>query len=420
MIQTAGKVSQREGYGRRVPLRRDQFSPAQRQYVVRAEGGYLAFVPPPLPTPLELDRDLVRVLSEADRAIGRLAGAGHLLPNPYLLSHVLLRREAVLSSRIEGTQASLSDLVLFEVDQDRPRVDDVREVANYVAAMEWALDPEQPLPMCLRLLRGVHQTLLTGVRGGYATPGEFRTSQNWIGAPGCTLDTASYIPPPPERLWECLDGLEKAMYAEHDMPPLVALACLHYQFEAIHPFVDGNGRVGRLLVGLLLCEWGLLPAPLLDLSAYLEPRRDEYYARLLAVSTDGDWHGWVEFFLRGVALQAADAVHRAQRLRSLQNDYRARVSARGSSGLLGTLVDALIDTPAITMRRAERLLGVSYRTARESVGKLVAAGILREVTGRSRSRIYLAHEVVAALTAEPGNSPAGGMTDAVDLPVRTV
>jgi Fic family protein len=343
------------------------------------------------------------MLSEADRAIGQLAGAGHLLPNPYLLSHALLRREAVLSSRIEGTRASLSDLVLFEVDQERPpQVADVREVANYVAAMEWALDPEQPLPLSLRLLRGVHQTLLTGVRGGYATPGEFRTSQNWIGAPGCTLDGATYVPPPPERLWDCLDAFEKALHANHDLPPLIALACLHYQFEAIHPFVDGNGRVGRLLIGLLLCEWSLLPAPLLDLSAYFEPRRNEYYARLLSVSTAGDWVGWIEFFLRGVAIQAADAVCRVRRLQDLHRDYRVRVAAIRSSGLLAALVDALMDTPALTMRLAERLLGVSYRTARESVGKLVEAGILIEVTGRARGRVYLAHEVVAVLTDGAG------------------
>jgi Fic family protein len=185
----------------------------------------------------------------------------------------MMRREAVQSSRIEGTQASLSELVLFEAAGARDDVGDVREVHNYVLALDQALASDRRLPLSLSLLREAHATLLTGVRGGYATPGDFRHSQNWIGRPGCTLDDATYVPPPPERLWECLDPLEKYLHVERALPPLVAIACLHYQFEAIHPFIDGNGRVGRLLVILLLVEWGLLPAPLLDLSAYLEPRR---------------------------------------------------------------------------------------------------------------------------------------------------
>lgn len=384
-------------------MRPDEFAPAQRAYVVRADGGYWAFSPPPLPPDLRLDLALVRQLSAADRALGVLAGAGRTLPNPHLLSRSLVRREAVLSSRIEGTQASLSDLVLFEAQAGGNGADqaDVREVHNYVAAVEHVLDRERRLPLSLSLLREAHRILLTGVRGGYATPGEFRRSQNWIGRPGCTLDDATYVPPPHERLWDCLDPLEKHLHAKPDLPPLITIACVHYQFEAIHPFIDGNGRVGRLLVVLLLAEWGLLPDPLLDLSAYIEPRRDEYYDRLLAVSTDGDWSGWVSFFLGAVELQAVDAVGRVQRLQQLRDDYRLRVATARSSGLLGVLVDALFETPALTIPRAVTLLGVTHRAARLNIDKLVDAGMLHEVGDRSRNKLFLATDVLRVVEGLP-------------------
>ena len=243
-------------------MRPDDFAPGQRRYVVRAERGYKAFVPPPLPPALELDQDLVGQLSAADRALGSLAGIGRTLPNARLLLSAALRREAVLSSRIEGTQASLSELVLFEMAPTSASVSstaDVREVLNYVTAVEHVLDPDRRLPLSLSLLREAHEILFSGIGGGYATPGDFRTTQNWIGAAGRTLDDATYVPPPPELLWECLDSLEKYLHAVRPLPPLVAIACAHYQFEAIHPFVDGNGRVGRLLIILLMVEWGLLP-----------------------------------------------------------------------------------------------------------------------------------------------------------------
>ncbi len=383
-------------------MRRDSFAPEQPRYVVRAERDYLAFIPPPLPPALDFDRSLVGLLSEADRALGELAGAGRTLPNPRLLARALVRREAVLSSRIEGTQASVSDLVLFEADQ--PTHDDgndVREVFNYVTAVEHALDPNRRLPLSVSLLREAHAILLGGVRGNYATPGDVRRSQNWIGAPGCTLDTAAYVPPPPERLWECLDAFEKYLHADHDLPPLVTIACAHYQFEAIHPFLDGNGRVGRLLVVLLLAEWDLLDAPLLDISAWIEPRRDEYYAGLLRVSTHGDWAGWVGFFLRGVAEQARDAVRRSVSLQSLRDDYRARVSTARSSALLGVLVDALFDVPALTISRARGILAVTHRSASLTVTKLVESGILTEVPGRVRNRLFVANGILQAIEGDP-------------------
>ncbi len=385
-----------------VPLRPEDVTAAQRRHVARVEGGYWAFVPPPLPPDFTLDLDLARGLSAADHALGLLAGAAQTLPNPHLLSRTLLRREAVLSSRIEGTQASLSDLVLFEADAGSAAdPGDVREVHNYVRAVGHVLDTDRRLPLSLPLLREAHAILLTGVRGGYATPGEFRRSQNWIGPPGCTLDEATYVPPPPERLWECLDPFEKQLHADQSLPALLALACLHYQFEAIHPFVDGNGRVGRLLVALLLSEWGLLPEPLLDLSAYLEPRRDEYYARLLAVSTDGDWPGWLRFFLTAVERQAGDTAGRARRLQGLRDDYRSRVATARSSALLGVLVDRLFETPALTIPRTATVLGVTHRTARLNIGKLIDAGVLSEVGDRPRNKLFLATGILRAVEGQP-------------------
>lgn len=392
-------------------MRPADFAPPQRPHFVRAEGGYFAFVPPPLPPDVGFTLDLVRQLSSADRAIGLLAGAGRTVPNPHLLSRSLLRREAVLSSRIEGTQASLSELVLFEAEPRRARDDhDVREVFNYVSAVTHVLDPARRLPLSLPLLREAHGILLTGVRGGYAKPGEFRRTQNWIGTPGCTLSDATFVPPPPERMWDCLDPLEKYLHELRSLPPLVAIACIHYQFEAIHPFIDGNGRVGRLLITLLLAEWGLLAEPLLDLSAYIEPNRDEYYRRLFAVSTDGDWFGWLTFFLLAVEHQAADVVARVQRLQALRDGYRSRVATARSSGLLGLLVDALFETPASTIGRAAGVLNVTHRAARLNLEKLVEADVLREVT-RGRVRVFLATGVVAAIEGAVAGSAGLPPTD---------
>jgi Fic family protein len=382
-------------------VRREQFQAAQQAHVVRTLEGYLAFIPPPLPPELRLDRELVAKLSAADRALGELAGTARTLPNPHLVANALVRREAVLSSRIEGTQASLSDLVLFEAQPVRnDRTGDVQEVLNYVSAMNFTVNPERRLPLSVRLLREAHRILLTGVRGGYATPGEVRRSQNWIGPPGRTLRDAVYVPPPPDRLWDCLGAFEKYLHAEHDLPPLVTIACIHYQFEAIHPFVDGNGRVGRLLVSLLLIEWGLLPAPLLDISARLEPLREEYYARLLAVSTEGDWAGWLDFFLDAVRVQAADAVGRALALQRLRDEYRQRLTKARSSSLLPRLADRLFETPAVTAGIAAANLGVSRRAAALNIDKLVSEGILVELDLPGRSRWFVASEILDLLDGQ--------------------
>lgn len=379
----------------------EHFADQQRRHVFRAETGYLAFLPPPLPPELPLSGALVRQLSAADRALGELAGAGRGLPNPQLLARPLLRREAVLSSRIEGTQASLSELVLFEIDQPVDHRDDVREVFNYLLAVDHVLDPARRLPLSLSLLREAHELLLRGVRGNYATPGEFRKSQNWIGPPGVLIADATYVPPPPERMWESLDAFEKYLHADRDLPPLIDIAAIHYQFEAIHPFVDGNGRVGRLLVMLLLMEWGLLPAPLLDLSAYVEPRRDAYYADLLQVSTQGDWGRWFGFFLAAVEHQARQALIRARRLSELREQMRDLVATPRGSALPAVLVDALFETPMMTIPRAAALLGVTRRAASMHIERLVKAGVLAEIRHTRRTRIFVANTIMDTVQHEP-------------------
>lgn len=382
-------------------MRPEAVSDRQKTHLVRSDRGYHAFVPPPLPPDVEFDLRLAGALSTADRAVGELAGIGRTLPSAAFLVHSMMRREAVLSSRIEGTEATMSDLVLFELQPTASKQgSDVEEVLNYVTALAHVLAPERRLPLSLPLLREAHEVLLTGVRGGYATPGEFRRSQNWIGPSGCVLDTATYVPPPPERLWDCLDAFEKYLHADHTLPPLITIACLHYQFEAIHPFIDGNGRVGRLLVTLLLVEWGLLPAPLLDLSAYLEPRRDEYYARLLAVSTQGDWTGWIHFFLEVLENQAIDARNRAVALHALRQEYRTRATSARTSSLLPRLVDALFETPAMTINRAADVLGITHRAATQNVLKLIDAGVLTEIRSTGRVRLFLADEILRTLDGD--------------------
>jgi len=367
---------------------------------VRTLAGADAFVPPPLPPLLSFDISLVGRLSAADRALGELAGVGCTLPSPHLFTRALVRREAVLSSRIEGTQATLSDLVLFEIEQPATPLGDVQEVANYVTAMDYLLDPQRSAPVSLWLLREAHRILLTGVRGENAIPGQYRDTQNWLGSAGGGIDDASYVPPPVELLSDCLGAFENYLHGQHALPPLVEIACLHYQFEALHPFKDGNGRLGRLLVALLLVEWGLLPGPLLDFSGYIERRRQDYYARLLAVSTCGDWAGWVAFFLDAVAVQARDVLRRAQALQQLRDDYRSRVTGVRSSSLLPRLVDALFDTPALTINAACQLLGITHRAATIHITKLLEAGLLVELPASGRIRRFIAREILAVTNGE--------------------
>jgi len=373
------------------------FSESQRRFVAKQPTDYFAFIPPGLPPAVSFGPELVSALSAADRNLGLLAGAGEWLPNPHLLIRPFIRREAVLSSRIEGTQASVADLVLFEASPNATDSPDVHEVANYVRALELGVREDRPLPISQRLIRELHEALMTGVRGAHLTPGEFRTSQNWIGPPGCTLNEATFVPPPPDEMRVALDSFEKYLHQADDLPPLIRLAVIHYQFEGIHPFLDGNGRVGRLLTSLLLHEWRLLPQPLLYLSAYFEKTRPQYYALLLRVSVNGGWEEWIRYFLRGVAEQAADVIERARRLFALREEYRAALHSARSSALPLKLVDYLFEQPAITVGLARSVLEVTPRAARLNVVKLEEAGIIEEYTQRARNRIYVAREILDLL-----------------------
>ncbi len=341
-------------------------------------------------------------LSQADSALGELKGLGYGLTNPRLLIAPFIRREAVLSSRIEGTQASLSDLYAYEAAQlalfDYP--EDVKEVHNYVAALEYGLERLQTLPISLRLIRELHARLMAGVRGEQQTPGEFRRSQNWIGAPGCRLNEATFVPPPPDAMLAALGALETYLHAPPDLPPLVRLGLIHYQFETIHPFLDGNGRVGRLLISLLLCAWDLLPQPLLYLSAYFQRHRSAYYDRLLSVSQRGAWEAWLRFFLAGVQVQAQDAVLRSHRLLELRECYRKRLQHQRTAARLLQATDYVFTRPVITINGlAEALQEVDYRAASRYIQILEEAGILREITGRARNRVYQADAILDAITA---------------------
>lgn len=363
--------------------------------LIKAPGGYWAFVPNPLPPSVAVGWDLTNNISAADRSMGELVGIARTLPNPHLLIRPFMRREAVLSSRIEGTQASLSDLLLFEAyETDERPASDVREVLNYVNALEEGLALLKELPVSMRLIRNVHGRLMKGVRGQHRTPGEFRTSQNWIGPPGSKLNEATFIPPPVPEMKNTLGELEKFLHEKSTFPPLVRLALIHYQFEAIHPFLDGNGRVGRLLIIFLLCAEGLLPQPLLYLSAYFERNRKQYYDLLLKVSQEGAWNEWIRFFLRGVEEESHDAVKRSDKLLRLWQDYRAKLQSARSSALLLQLVDELFSHPAITVSWAVKRLRITPRAAQLNIDKLVASGILKEVTGRQRNRIYVANGIV--------------------------
>jgi Fic family protein len=369
---------------------------------------YQAFVPNPLPPELFLDAELVRTLSEADRALGELAGLGRTVSNPTLLIRPFIHREAVLSSRIEGTQADLTDLYAYEAGQlsfpggkPPPPESDVREVLNYVHALEYGLQRLETLPVSLRLIRELHERLMTGVRGDRATPGEFRRSQNWIGRPGCTLNEAEFVPPPVPEMQEALYELEKYLHRDCLYPPLVRIGLIHYQFEAIHPFLDGNGRIGRLLISLLLVSWNLLPLPLLYLSVFFERHRQNYYDLLLAVSKRGAWREWLVFFLRGVQEQARDAIARAKRLQDLQREWRQRLQATPrTSALLLQLVDELFQVPAITVPQVQKMLNVTHRAANQMVTRLVRESILHPVPGQSRNRQFLAQSILEVLSEE--------------------
>lgn len=348
-----------------------------------------AFIPADLPPAPQLlmDPPLIGALSRADQAVGRLDGWSRTLPNPELFVAMYVRREAVLSSQIEGTQSTLDDVLAFELEGGTLGLpQDVEEVVNYVKAIYFGLDRLQTLPLSLRLIREIHGELLTSGRGAERMPGEFRTSQNWIGSSGGLLRDASYVPPPPHEMNAALDNFEKFLHSEHGFPALIESALAHAQFETIHPFLDGNGRVGRLLVTFLLVHRGVLSRPLLYLSYYLKKHRARYYDLLMEIRMDGDWEAWLLFFLLGVAETAEEATRTAASIVGLRDEHRRQAQALGGHGL--KLLDALYERPLINIRFAKDLLGVSLPIAGKIVGALEGMGIVTEVTGFKRNRVF--------------------------------
>lgn len=376
-----------------------QDSPSGR--LIRTAHGYHAYIPNPLPPKLAFhDMHFIRLMTEAERSLGRLAGLGHLVPNPDFLVIPYTRLEAVASSRIEGTQASLSELFYFEAAHEKPRMkDDVVEVANYLAALNYGLARLEALPLSLRLVREIHRILMSDVRGGTPdkTPGEFRRSQNWIGPSGSNLMGARFVPPPSDELQTVLGDWEKFLHQRDTVPLLMQCALMHYQFETIHPFLDGNGRVGRLLINLFLCERKALPYPLLYLSSYFEQYRDEYYQRLLAVSQDGDWIGWLSFFFRGVIAQSQHAIESAKRIVDQREQYRQLLQANKASASILNLLDQIFINPYLSIQQAAEKLNISFNTAKNSLLYLEEIDIVDEITGQKRNRIYVARKLLQLL-----------------------
>lgn len=371
---------------------------------VKQPNDYRAFIPadlPPVP-PIEMDGELTKLLSDADRALGRLDGVATVLPNPDLFVAMYVRQEAVLSSQIEGTQSTLQDVLAFEADANKetqPR--DVEEIVNYVAAMNHGLRRLPDLPVSLRLLKEIHAQLLQGVRGSGLSPGDFRRTQNWIGAHGCNLNNADFVPPPPHEMKQSLDNLEKFVHDRDSFPLLIQCGLIHAQFETIHPFLDGNGRVGRLLITFLLCEREVLLKPLLYLSYYLKARKAEYYDRLTAVRNDGDWEGWLKFFLRGVCEVSISATETARKILALREQHRQLIATEISAAANAlTLHDHMFEKPTFSVNSAKQIMGCAYGTANTIVEKLEELKVLREITGQERNRRYQYEPYVRLFAAD--------------------
>jgi Fic family protein len=373
--------------------------------LMRQGSGYSAFIPAPLPPqpPIAVTGALQALLSKADRELGRLDGSIQTLPNSDLFVLMYVRKEAVLSSQIEGIQSSLQDLLAAEAKvfaKESPR--DVAEVVNYVRAMNHGLSRLAKLPVSIRLIREIHEKLLMGVRGSTLTPGELRRSQNWIGPAGCTLAEAVFVPPPPEEVPQALGVLEKFLHRDDDIPILIKIGLAHVQFETIHPFLDGNGRVGRLLITFLLCERGVLQKPVLYLSYYFKRHRQAYYDHLQAVRDAGDWEGWLAFFLRGIAEVSAQATETARRILDLREGHRTLITEHlgRAAGNGHRVLEHLYKRPIISVKEVRSITGTSNPAANLLVKKLAEQGILKEITGQKRNRRFR-YEAYIRLFEEP-------------------
>ncbi|MEO7682803.1 MAG: Fic family protein [Gemmatimonadaceae bacterium] len=362
-------------------------------HYVAQPSGYKAFIPAPLPPqpPIQISPKLQLLLSQADIALGRLDGSIQTLPNPDLFVLMYVRKEAVLSSQIEGTQSSLQDLLAAEAKVLDPRIPrDVGEVVNYVNAMNYGIKRLPDLPVSVRLIHEIHGKLMEGVRGSHLTPGETRRSQNWIGPAGCTLSEATYVPPPPDEVPRALGDLERFVHSKAALPLLIEIGLAHTQFETIHPFLDGNGRVGRLLITFLLCERGVLHKPVLYLSYYFKRHRQEYYERLQRVRDAGDWESWLEFFLVGVAEVSAQAADTARRILVLREEHRAAITDHlgRAAGNGHKILENLYKRPIVSVNFVQELTGTSYPAANELVSRLAKLQILKEITARKRNRLF--------------------------------
>ncbi|NOD48707.1 MULTISPECIES: Fic family protein [unclassified Ruegeria] len=362
------------------------------RYIQQIEG-YSAFVPfdlPPEP-PVEFDDEMQGLLSRADRALGRLDGSIQSLPNPDLFVFMYVRKEAVLSSQIEGTQASLGDILEVEAEIfDPTRPNDTEEILNYVKAMNYGLKRLDELPMSLRLIREIHARLMQGVRGQHATPGDFRKTQNWIGPEGATLKNATFVPPPPSELSRLLGNLETYFHEKSSTPLLIRVGLIHAHFETLHPFLDGNGRMGRLLIAFTLCEQEVLLRPVLYLSHYLKRNRAEYYDRLQAVRTAGDWEGWLKFFLKGVAQVANEATETARDIVQMREAHRQMIIddlGRGAANGL-KLLESLYLRPIFKVNNVAELLEISPQAANSITDRFLGMGLVTETTGQKRNRVF--------------------------------
>jgi Fic family protein len=364
--------------------------------IVKTLTGYKAFIPNPLPPKLEWDTATVNSLSRADHILGMLSREGAKLPNPHLLMRPFITREAVLSSKIEGTQATLGEILANDagIHVDR-HPDDLQEVHNYVIALDYGLKRLQEIPLSLRLLKEIHEKLMQGVRGSNATPGEFRKTQNWIGMPGCTLNTAKYVPPTPDELIECLNAFEEFLH-DRTLPPLVHIALCHYQFEAIHPFLDGNGRMGRLLITLLLIDRKILPSPILYLSAFFEATRSDYYKHLYEVSNTGSWNDWISYCLNGIAIQSLDVLSRAERINDLITHWQIQIGTR-PSGVAQDVVKHLAVNPYFTTKKITESWGIAFTTAQRIIIKLKELNIVSKISDSKRGQVYCATQILSIL-----------------------
>ncbi len=359
-------------------------------YVSQPEG-YKAFIPKPLPPVprLTFDDEMVKWMARAERALGRLDGIAQTLPNPELFVAMYVKKEAVLSSQIEGTQASLVDVLEFESGDTSSAIpDDVGEVINYISALNYGLERVNSLPLSLRLLKEIHAMLMVDVRGSHKSPGEFRRSQNWIGPAGCTLQTASFVPPPVHEMNQALHHLESYLHDE-EIPLLVKCGLAHCQFETIHPFLDGNGRMGRLLITFLLCNGGAMKRPLLYLSYYFKKNRDQYYELLMRVRHEGAWEAWMRFFFQGVYEVSLQATETAQRIIALMDEHRRVISEAGMGAHALRLLEFLYNRPIVTINQVRDELEVSHPTASTLVGKFVELSILADKSGKLRNRPFV-------------------------------